>query len=42
MTKYRDFVAAGGKQSSPWALLKSQFFLGRDTFAKQLEHKIEK
>ncbi|MFT5658675.1 MAG: putative transposase, partial [Gammaproteobacteria bacterium] len=42
MTKYRAFVADGKKQSSPWALLKNQVFLGSDTFVERLQHKIEK
>jgi putative transposase len=41
-TKYRDFVADGKMQPSPWALLKNQVFLGIDTFVERLQHKIEK
>ena len=35
--RYRDFVAAGIGRESPWRQLKSQLFLGKETFIENLK-----
>jgi len=37
--RYRDFVAAGIGRESPWRQLKSQLFLGKETFIENLKLK---
>lgn len=38
--RYRDFVAAGIGQASPWPQLQSQLFLGKETFIDALKEAI--
>ena len=38
---YRDFVAAGKKQPSPWATLKNQIYLGSDAFVEKMQGRVE-
>ena len=38
--RYRDFVAAGIGRESPWRQLKSQLFLGKETFIENLKDAI--
>ena len=38
--RYRDFVAAGIGQNSPWTQLQSQLFLGKETFIDTLKDAI--
>src|SRR4030042_1116006 len=41
MTAYRDFVAAGRNQPSPWASLKHQIYLGSDKFVEKMQSKLD-
>ena len=41
MTAYRDFVAAGRNQPSPWASLKNQIYLGSDKFVEKMQSKLD-
>lgn len=41
MERYRRFVSEGRRQASPWGQLKSQMYLGDDTFVKSLQDKLE-
>jgi REP element-mobilizing transposase RayT len=38
---YREFVAAGRNQRSPWAMLKNQIYLGSDAFVAKMQRKVE-
>jgi len=38
---YRAFVAAGKNQTSPWAKLKNQIYLGTDGFVEKMQRKVE-
>lgn len=38
---YRDFVAAGGNQPSPWEQLRNQVYLGSDTFVEQTQMRLD-
>jgi hypothetical protein len=38
--KYRDFVAEGKAQPSPWQYLKNQVFLGTDEFVEEAQSKL--
>jgi putative transposase len=40
-TKYQEFVAQGHGQPSPWEHLKSQVFLGTESFVTELQTKIK-
>ena len=39
--RFRDFVAKGKNQPSPWAFLKNQIYPGDDRFVEKLQWKIE-
>lgn len=38
---YRDFVAMGRNQPSPWSALKNQIYLGSDAFVEKMQRKVE-
>ena len=38
--RYREFIAQGKGQPSPWERLKNQIYLGDDTFVERLQRKI--
>ena len=39
--KYREFVAAGANQPSPWEKLKNQIYLGSDAFVEETQCKMQ-
>lgn len=39
---YRQFVAEGKNQTSPWNQLKNQIYLGSETFVKNMQRKVNK
>lgn len=41
MAQYREFVAAGKNQPSPWDQLKNQVFLGADIFVEKMRTKVD-
>ena len=38
--KYREFVASGKNQSSPWEHLRNQIFLGTEAYVNEIQNKI--
>ena len=41
LAAYRAFVAAGKNQTSPWAKLRNQIYLGTDAFVEKMQRKVE-
>jgi hypothetical protein len=41
MERYREFVAEGKNQPSPWEQLRNQIYLGSDAFIKRLQVQLD-